>query len=114
MIWEKLLKNHPHDSICGVSIDDVHIDMEKRFGEVVSLAEGLMKNKLKELVLNIDTFVGREGIEPYIIFNPSLKARDKGITIKTRGDSFKVIDSNGKNLACQKRNKDNLHNRYQY
>ncbi len=29
--WKLLLKNHPHDSICGVSIDDVHTDMEERF-----------------------------------------------------------------------------------
>jgi len=27
-IWKKLLKNHPHDSICGVSIDDVHIEKD--------------------------------------------------------------------------------------
>ena len=107
--WKKLLKNHPHDSICGVSIDDVHIDMEKRFGEVIHLTKKITKNKLTELALSIDTSVGPERTEPYIIFNPSLKVRDKVITIKTKGDSIKVIDSEGRILPHQKGNKDSLH-----
>ncbi|RWZ54433.1 glycoside hydrolase family 38 [Halobacillus fulvus] len=28
--WKLLLQNHPHDSICGCSIDDVHKEMETR------------------------------------------------------------------------------------
>jgi mannosylglycerate hydrolase len=107
--WKKLLKNHPHDSICGVSIDDVHTDMEKRFGEVLSLTKKIIKNKLTELALGIDTSTGLKGTPPYMIFNPSLKARDKVITIKTKGDSFKVIDSEGRALPHQKGNKDTLH-----
>ncbi len=107
--WKILLKNHPHDSICGVSIDDVHTDMEKRFGEVLSLSKKITKNKLIKLVLSIDTATGPEGTEPYIIFNPSLKVRDKVITIKTTGNSFKVIDSEGRILPHQKGNKDSLH-----
>ena len=34
-LWRTLLQNHPHDSICGCSIDDVHdIDMAPRFARV--------------------------------------------------------------------------------
>lgn len=45
-LWRTLLQNHPHDSICGCSIDDVHdIDMAPRFERVrvdgAALAEGL-------------------------------------------------------------------------
>ncbi|TFG92599.1 MAG: hypothetical protein E4G71_01805, partial [Candidatus Atribacteria bacterium] len=108
-IWEKLLKNHPHDSICGVSIDDVHINMEKRFSEVITSARKVTEDGLKGLVFNIDTSTGPVGAEPYIIFNPSLKIRDKIITIKTKGDSFKIIDSKGRVLANQKGNEDHLH-----
>ena len=108
-IWKKLLKNHPHDSICGVSIDDVHIDMEKRFSEVFTSTRKITEDGLKRLVLNIDTSAGPVGAEPCIIFNSSLKTRDKIITIKTKKDSFKIIDSKGMVLANQKGNKDNLH-----
>jgi len=107
--WKKLLKNHPHDSICGVSIDEVHTDMEKRFGEVISLTKKITKNKLTKLALSIDTETGPEGTEPYIIFNPSFKVRDEVITIKTKGNSFKVIESEGRILPHQKGNKDSLH-----
>ncbi|MEX2046245.1 MAG: phosphatase PAP2 family protein [Chloroflexota bacterium] len=34
-LWRTLLQNHPHDSVCGCSIDDVHdIDMAPRFERV--------------------------------------------------------------------------------
>jgi mannosylglycerate hydrolase len=29
--WRELLRNHPHDSICGCSVDEVHEDMMERY-----------------------------------------------------------------------------------
>jgi alpha-mannosidase len=41
-LWRTLLQNHPHDSICGCSIDAVHdIDMRPRFARVRSEGERL-------------------------------------------------------------------------
>src|SRR5919204_1907918 len=41
-LWRTLLQNHPHDSICGCSIDDVHdIDMRPRFDRVLTDGEAL-------------------------------------------------------------------------
>lgn len=37
-LWKTLLKNHPHDSICGCSIDTVHRQVLGRFEEVQQLA----------------------------------------------------------------------------
>ena len=31
LAWRELLRNHPHDSICGCSVDEVHEDMGQRF-----------------------------------------------------------------------------------
>ncbi len=50
-LWRTLLQNHPHDSICGCSIDDVHdIDMAPRFRRVreagLELAERLERRVL--------------------------------------------------------------------
>ncbi len=36
--WKYLLQNHPHDSICGCSIDAVHRDMAYRFRQCLDLA----------------------------------------------------------------------------
>ena len=37
--WKELLRNHPHDSICGCSTDAVHQDMDTRFAAVRQTGE---------------------------------------------------------------------------
>jgi mannosylglycerate hydrolase len=50
-LWRMLLQNHPHDSICGCSIDAVHdIDMAPRFEWVRSTGEALAKGLERKLV----------------------------------------------------------------
>ncbi len=39
MAWRTEIQNHPHDSICGCSVDQVHIDMRYRFDQAAMLAE---------------------------------------------------------------------------
>lgn len=41
LAYDYLLKNHPHDSICGCSIDQVHKDMIYRFDQAEEIAETL-------------------------------------------------------------------------
>ncbi len=41
--WRYLLKNQPHDSICGCSVDQVHRDMMYRYDQAEMLAEGLTR-----------------------------------------------------------------------
>src|SRR2546428_2904548 len=49
-VWRMLLQNHPHDSICGCSIDAVHdIDMAPRFAFVHGRGEALARRLLGEL-----------------------------------------------------------------
>ena len=44
--WKKLLKNHPHDDICGCSVDGVHRDMVTRFRNCIELSEQLAYRSL--------------------------------------------------------------------
>jgi 2-O-(6-phospho-alpha-D-mannosyl)-D-glycerate hydrolase len=39
--WRTLLQNHPHDSICGCSIDEVHDENMSRFSRAAEAAEGV-------------------------------------------------------------------------
>ena len=49
-LWRMLLQNHPHDSICGCSIDAVHdIDMAPRFAYVRERGEALGRRLLERL-----------------------------------------------------------------
>ncbi|HEV3377777.1 MAG TPA: glycoside hydrolase family 38 C-terminal domain-containing protein [Thermoleophilaceae bacterium] len=38
LAWRELLRNHPHDSICGCSVDEVHADMGQRFRTALQIA----------------------------------------------------------------------------
>jgi mannosylglycerate hydrolase len=40
-VWKLLLQNHPHDSICGCSIDIVHEEMRTRTQQLNSFLDGL-------------------------------------------------------------------------
>jgi alpha-mannosidase len=47
--WKTLLENHPHDSICGCSVDSVHDQMTTRFMQVSQLGETLRHEALAAL-----------------------------------------------------------------
>ena len=47
--WRKLLQNHPHDSICGCSIDEVHEEMLPRFDAVEQTAEQCVCRQMIDL-----------------------------------------------------------------
>jgi mannosylglycerate hydrolase len=54
-VWRKLMKNHPHDDICGCSVDDVHFDNEVRFQQVDHMTQVLITEVLeKALIEGID------------------------------------------------------------
>jgi hypothetical protein len=40
-VWKLLIQNHPHDSICGCSIDAVHQEMRTRTQQLNSFLDGL-------------------------------------------------------------------------
>lgn len=44
--WFHLLRNHPHDSICGCSVDEVHRDMEARFDAAEQIALRMRREAL--------------------------------------------------------------------
>jgi hypothetical protein len=45
-LWRLLLENHPHDSICGCSVDAVHDEMETRYAKLNQLADRLLGDAL--------------------------------------------------------------------
>ena len=45
--WRLLMENHPHDSICGCSIDQVHDEMKPRFDQVDQIGEEITLQALQ-------------------------------------------------------------------
>jgi alpha-mannosidase len=79
--WEILLKNIPHDSICGCSIDDVHSDMEDRYEQVYSIANTMKADVLQYLAKAINT--SHQGDKPIVVFNTSSYERDEVVNGRT-------------------------------
>lgn len=92
--WKLLLKNHPHDSICGVSIDDVHKDMEQRSRQIFQIGNALLETQAAYLAGAVDT-TGCSGDEALIVVNTMLKERNAVISYKGKSLYVKNLPSFG-------------------
>lgn len=105
-----LIKNHPHDSICGCSIDQVHEEMRTRFDWAEQIGTEILKNALISLSKAIKFKHQEDEMIPLMIYNPLPHERTdivqfNGITPK-RGSGgfpspFKLIDGSGKEVKYQ-------------
>jgi alpha-mannosidase len=70
--WKTLMQNHPHDSICGCSVDEVHREMVSRFEKSMAVSEELITESLKYISEKVDTSCfatfGKVS-KPFIIYN---------------------------------------------
>jgi len=72
--WRLLMQCHPHDSICGCSIDQVHEEMRPRFDQVEQIGEEITRQALASLVGRVRTLPpgGVEGVTAsVVVFNPT-------------------------------------------
>ncbi|PQP81288.1 alpha-mannosidase [Paenibacillus sp. PCH8] len=51
--WKMLMQNHPHDSICGCSVDEVHREMVTRFAKSRQLTEKLVSQTSQAIAESI-------------------------------------------------------------
>ena len=63
--WKLLLHNHPHDSICGCSIDSVHREMMTRFDKCKQIGDAVVDKSLQHFYP-----AQADGSENILIFNP--------------------------------------------
>lgn len=79
--WKTLMQNHPHDSICGCSVDEVHQEMETRFLKSRNVAEVLIKEATSKLVKEIDTLGvdAWSGNESDVNSNANVDAKAKAV-----------------------------------
>ncbi len=72
--WKLLMENHPHDSICGCSVDEVHREMVTRFEKVQTVARHIIDESLAYLASKINTTAFKDGnksVHPFVIANTS-------------------------------------------
>lgn len=67
--WKLLLKNHPHDSICGCSVDEVHQEMVVRSAQINDITR-ILKSKADESITS--TPPGISAGDPGVVKNKLL------------------------------------------
>ncbi len=67
LAWKWLLKNQPHDSICGCSIDKTHDEMKSRY----SWAEGIVESVIQDSLEMIQKMETEKSDSSCLIFNPT-------------------------------------------
>jgi mannosylglycerate hydrolase len=114
--WRLLMENHPHDSICGCSIDQVHEEMKVRFDQVEQVGEEISRQSLASIASRINTVISLPGFEnrqryngeyllSIVIFNP-LSTSSKGVVpsdfeLPPGITEFELVDENGVSVPFQ-------------
>ncbi len=103
--WRLTLQNHPHDSICGCSVDAVHDEMESRFDRVEQVGESLRDDALSFLSARVDSS-WIDGDEPAIcMYNPTSLRRqsvDVEVDLEEPDLARSLSDGRGKLIPLQK------------
>jgi mannosylglycerate hydrolase len=108
--WKLCLQNHPHDSICGCSIDQVHKEMMPRFDQAQQIGDVLAKESLRHLASRVNTvFQMPEQASPVVVFNALGWDVQEPTTVRMSGElepgkvapRFIVRDSDGNTIPSQ-------------
>ena len=75
--WKYLLENHPHDSICGCSIDQVHREMSTRFDWCEQLGQEVTRRALQAITQQVNA--PAPGV---VVFNPATAPRTDLVTVE--------------------------------
>lgn len=75
--WRYLLENHPHDSICGCSVDQVHREMVTRFDWCEQIGEEVTRRVLQVIAQQINV-----SVPAIVVFNPASASRSGVVSVE--------------------------------
>ena len=83
--WKTLLATHPHDTLCGCSVDDVALAADQRWSDARTQALGIRDDALRSLI-DCDPVLQRELVAPWqatlVIRNPAARARGGAVCLR--------------------------------
>lgn len=92
--WKLILQCHPHDSLCGCSIDEVHRNVQDRLRRALNHGKSLMARALLNVCGKIVDELG------VTVFNP-LERKYEGLVelnVRLPDGDWKLIDENGEEV----------------
>ncbi|NLU19877.1 MAG: glycoside hydrolase family 38 [Phycisphaerae bacterium] len=82
--WKHLITNHPHDSMCGCSIDQVHKDMVYRFDQSYQIAAHVTRDALRHIADRVQVPELGEKDIALVVFNPGADPIDGPVDLTIR------------------------------
>lgn len=97
--WRMLMACHPHDSICGCSVDQVHDEMRTRFDQVEQVGEEITGQSLRTIAEAADTRTNLAGAQSAIVvFNPVAGPRTDCAIVQLPAQDVAIVDEQGRVL----------------
>ena len=104
--WKKLMQNHPHDSICACSCDEIYEEMKTRFAKSAACAEELRDAALDYLATTVNT-ADADGDAAIVVL--SLEPNQSVVTVTANVDfdladdtqAIAVLDENGNEIPAK-------------
>ncbi|WP_125565792.1 alpha-mannosidase [Companilactobacillus insicii] len=84
--WKTLMQNHPHDSICGCSVDEVHREMLTRFEKAREVGAYLAKDALNMIASRINTDIFDTNSKPFVIVNTQGYEKSQMVSVDIEWD----------------------------
>ena len=104
--WAKLLQNHPHDDICGCSVDTVHRENMTRYADVEQVASVIARDSFRFVVDHVDRSA-QPGM-PFVLFNPLAWPHSGTVELsllfdrrEPLADDFRLVDAVGHAIPLQ-------------
>jgi alpha-mannosidase len=106
--WTWLLQNHPHDSICGCSVDQVHQEMRTRFAWSEQIAEQVTQASLRAIAGQVNTTpaLATFALPSIVVFNPTAGLRSGRIRVSVEPApevDCVLVDEAGQAVDCRVR-----------
>ncbi|MCE1252021.1 MAG: hypothetical protein LWX83_00560 [Anaerolineae bacterium] len=108
--WRLLMLNHPHDSICGTSIDQVHEEMRSRFDQAEQMGEEIALQSLNMLASIANTCFPLSDEtsslpDAIVVYNPTGSLRSDRVLVDldmpASIGNIRVVDEDGNIIPHQ-------------
>jgi len=103
--WATLMQNHPHDSICGCSCDEVHREVDLRFAKSQQVGEGLRDAAAQALANRVSAQADDDASATVLVLNPLPGSRTGTVHVQVefpedvQAGQVEAVDADGNRLA---------------
>jgi mannosylglycerate hydrolase len=106
LAWRTLIQNHPHDDICGCSVDPVHRENLVRFENVTQIGTPVARDGFRAVMGHIDR-TAQFGV-PFVVYNPTAAPRTETVSLDLAFDAddptavdFHLVGADGGPIPTQ-------------